>query len=269
MSTTTTSPRLRPRPGPGAATNAGFTSLPQNVAVRGRVGDRVFKTYGRRIVITRVPTFEGYCPSAAQRRQRDALRAATSYAQAVYGCSAAKALYRAAARTLGRQPYRLAIRDNLAAEDTAAAARRKQVMQWIGSSVETCRRFEAGSAPARANPKQRHGARMVTAETFVAAIVVRAIARRASLARPITERRTARERRAAGRSRGGPESPFTGANVIGERHGHVGVERLEHERGAANVRGHFLRQARCIRGRLTIGHPGDEPDDLHSEGRAE
>lgn len=36
-------------------------------AVRGRVGDRVYKTYGRRIFVTRVPNCAGYVPRDAQR----------------------------------------------------------------------------------------------------------------------------------------------------------------------------------------------------------
>jgi hypothetical protein len=83
------------------------------LALRGRLGDRVFKTYGDKIVITRVPRFEGYVPSAAQRDRRNRMRAATAYARAVYANPAAKAVYVASATQLGRQPFRLAVSDFL------------------------------------------------------------------------------------------------------------------------------------------------------------
>src|SRR5436189_5504651 len=47
-------------------------------AIRGRVRDRVYKTYGDRIIVTRVPRFDGYVPSAAQRDRREKKRAATA-----------------------------------------------------------------------------------------------------------------------------------------------------------------------------------------------
>ena len=47
-------------------------------AIRGRVGDRVYKTYGDKIIVTRVPRFDGYKPSAAQRDRRGRMRASTS-----------------------------------------------------------------------------------------------------------------------------------------------------------------------------------------------
>jgi hypothetical protein len=83
------------------------------LALRGRLGDRVFKTYGDKIVITRIPQFDGYVPSAAQCDQRAKMRAATAYARAVYADPAAKAFYVAAARNLGRQPFRLDLSDFL------------------------------------------------------------------------------------------------------------------------------------------------------------
>ena len=82
-------------------------------AIRGRVGDRVYKTYGDKIIVTRVPRFDGYTPSAAQRDCRKRMRAATAYARAVYADSAARAVYVAAAKQLGRQPFRLAVSDFL------------------------------------------------------------------------------------------------------------------------------------------------------------
>lgn len=83
------------------------------VAIRGRLGDRVYKTYGTKIITTRVPCFDGYVPTAAQRDRRDKMRAATAYVKAVYADPAAKAVYVAAARALGRRPFRLAISDFL------------------------------------------------------------------------------------------------------------------------------------------------------------
>lgn len=69
--------------------------------IRGQVGNVVFKTYGRKIVRTRVPCFDGYVPSAAQRVRRARLRVATAFAKRVYAVPAAKAVYMAAARKLG------------------------------------------------------------------------------------------------------------------------------------------------------------------------
>jgi hypothetical protein len=92
---------------PGFALLAGIPC----VAIRGRLGDHVFKTYGDTIVVTRAPRFEGYQPTAAQRQRRDKMRAATAFAHAIYANSAARALYVAAARKLGRQPFRLAVSD--------------------------------------------------------------------------------------------------------------------------------------------------------------
>jgi hypothetical protein len=86
---------------------------PLCVALRGRIGNRVYKTYGEKIIITRVPRFDGYVPSAAQRERRDRMRAATAFAQSVYADPAAKAVYVAAAKSLGRQPFRLAVSDFL------------------------------------------------------------------------------------------------------------------------------------------------------------
>jgi hypothetical protein len=86
---------------------------PMVAAIRGRMGNRVYKTYGEKIIITRVPSFEGYVPTAAQRDRRNRMRAATAFAQAVYADPAAKAVYVAAARALGRQPFRLAVSDFL------------------------------------------------------------------------------------------------------------------------------------------------------------
>jgi hypothetical protein len=84
-------------------------------AIRGRVVDRVYKTYGDKIIVTRVPRFDGYMPTAAQRDRRDKMRAATAYAQAVYADPVARAVYVDAAKHLGRQPFRLAVSDFLRA----------------------------------------------------------------------------------------------------------------------------------------------------------
>jgi hypothetical protein len=89
-----------------------FAGIPYR-AIRGRLGDRVYKTYGDKVIVTRVPCFDGYVPTAAQRERRKKLRAATAYAQAVYADPAAKAIYVTAAKQLGRQPFRLAVSDFL------------------------------------------------------------------------------------------------------------------------------------------------------------
>lgn len=82
-------------------------------SIRGRVGDQVYKTYGDRIVVMRVPRFDGYQPTSAQQERREKMRAATAYARAVYADPALKAIYVAAAKQLGRQPFRLAVSDFL------------------------------------------------------------------------------------------------------------------------------------------------------------
>lgn len=101
---------------------------PVVVAVHGRIGDRVFKTYGDKIVVTRMPCFDGYAPSPAQRKQRDRMRAATAYAQMVYAEPRAKALYIAAALRLGRKPFRLAISDYFARGNPEADQRVRLVI---------------------------------------------------------------------------------------------------------------------------------------------
>lgn len=132
-------PRLRPAVSrgcrPGWSVSSLLASLPPVIAVRGRVGDCVFKTYGRRIIVTRVPRFDGYVPSPAQRRQREQMRAATAYAQTVYGHAAAKAFYVAAAGALGRNPFRLAISDCLSADDPAAGVRRAWALRVIAAEA--------------------------------------------------------------------------------------------------------------------------------------
>jgi hypothetical protein len=86
-------------------------------AIHGRLGGVVFKTYpGGKVVVTRVPRFEGYVPTPAQRARRERMAEATAYAQKVYSDAALKALYIMAAKRIRRQPFRLAISDHLAKE---------------------------------------------------------------------------------------------------------------------------------------------------------
>jgi hypothetical protein len=103
--------RLEGSPASGFALSP-FAGLPIR-SIRGQLGDRVYKTYGDKVIVTRVPCFDGYVPTAAQRKRREKLREATAYAQAVYADPAAKAIYVAAAKQLGRQPFRLAVADFL------------------------------------------------------------------------------------------------------------------------------------------------------------
>jgi hypothetical protein len=100
-------------PIPGVPGFPAFESIPFCRAIRGRLGDRVYKTYGAKIVVTRVPCFDGYVPTVAQRQRREKMRAATAYAQAVQADPAARAVYVAAAKALGRQPFRLDVSDFL------------------------------------------------------------------------------------------------------------------------------------------------------------
>jgi hypothetical protein len=93
------------------------------VAIRGRVGDVVFKTYRDKIVMTRVPRFTSGVATPAQRARRDRLKAATAFAHRVYASRRAKAFYTEEARRLGRQPFRLAISDHLRWVDSPVADR--------------------------------------------------------------------------------------------------------------------------------------------------
>ena len=115
-------------------------------ALHGRIGDRVYKTYqchgAVRFVVTRVPDFTGSTSTAAQRTQRERLRAATAYAKSVYADPAAKAVYVAAAQKLGRVPFRLAVSDYLAGrvlvpEGTLVLAQRPQRAQRRSSVLRT------------------------------------------------------------------------------------------------------------------------------------
>lgn len=83
------------------------------IAVRGRVGDVVFKTYRDKVVVTRMPRLAHVTASPAQRVRRDRLKQATAFAQRVYANAPAKLLYVDEARRLGRQPFRLAVADYL------------------------------------------------------------------------------------------------------------------------------------------------------------
>lgn len=100
-----------------------LAQMPFVRAIRGRVGNVVCKTYGRKIVVTRVPRFDGYAPSAAQRSCRDRMQAATAYAQRIYAHPVAKARYVAAAKKLHRQPFRLAVSDYSPATPASPSSR--------------------------------------------------------------------------------------------------------------------------------------------------
>jgi hypothetical protein len=122
-------------------------------AIRGRLGDHVFKTYGDKIVVTRVPCFDGYQPSAAQRDRRERMRAATAYARAVYADPSSKAVYVAAAKQLGRQPFRLAVSDFLRGRTRVP--------------VESGRRVEPDSAVVRGGLPARQAARTQAGRTSI------------------------------------------------------------------------------------------------------
>ena len=118
-------------------------------ALHGRVGDRIYKTYGRKVVETRVPCFDGYIPTTAQHARRALLREATAFAQRIYADPAAKAAYVAAARRLHRQPFRLAIADYLLAPTPAAI----DLSRFPPGEAETIRRLLA--PPRFAPPRPR------------------------------------------------------------------------------------------------------------------
>ena len=83
-------------------------------AIHGRIGDVVYKTYRNgKVIVTRVPCFDGYVPTRAQRARRNRMKEATAYAKRIYADPVAKAVYVAAAQTLRRRPFRLAISDYL------------------------------------------------------------------------------------------------------------------------------------------------------------
>ena len=118
-------------------------------AIRGRLGDRVYKTYGEKIIITRVPRFDGYVPTAAQRERREKMRAATAYAQAVYANPAAKAVYVAAAKQLRRQAFRLAVSDFLHGRPRVMLARARH-----GRTKHPAASARVPSLPAGPRPSQ-------------------------------------------------------------------------------------------------------------------
>ena len=121
--------------------------------------------------MTRVPRFEGYVPSPAQRSQCGRLRAATAYARSIYADPAAKAIHVAAARKLGRQPFRLAISDYLAGDDSAAAARRDLVMSSDVGEPTAARPCQE----TRVSPEASRGARNLAARAPPALRAIRAL----------------------------------------------------------------------------------------------
>ena len=117
-------------------------------AIRGRIGDVVFKTYRDKVVVTRVPRFDGYIAGAAQRAHRDRMKAATAYAQRVYADSAAKTIYTRVAKACGRQPFRLAIADYLSAPTVNAI----DLSRYAASDRNVLRRVLGIQARPRATP---------------------------------------------------------------------------------------------------------------------
>lgn len=165
-------PSVRTRfPARTDATNRSAPSLPPIaiagvcVAIRGRVGDVVFKTHGDKIIVTRVPRFNGCTASAAQRERRDKMRAAVAFARAVYADPAAKALYVAAARQLGRHPFRLAVSDFLHGRNrlSSEAARGAETVRSQPLALTTPRR-ETGTGrrvePGHSSLSRNVGGRM-------------------------------------------------------------------------------------------------------------
>ena len=140
------------------------------ITIRGRVGDIVFKTYRDKIVATRVPRFDGVVASPAQRARRERLKEATAFAKRVYADPRAKAAYVAAARRLGRQPFRLAVSDYLRASDTDLIDPAKRIARWgsagrLPSALPLgCRRRTNAHAPkvGRSSAKERSSDRRET-----------------------------------------------------------------------------------------------------------
>jgi hypothetical protein len=83
--------------------------------LRGRVGDLVYKWYGDKVVVTRVPQFRPQKPSKAQKIQRQGFKAAMSYAQKVLADPERRAAYAPIARKRRRSIQVLAISDFLKA----------------------------------------------------------------------------------------------------------------------------------------------------------
>jgi hypothetical protein len=124
---------------------------PLITAIHGRVGNVVFKTYrGNRIVMTRMPRFDGYVPTPAQRARRKRMAEATAYAQQVYADPEQKALYIAGAKKLRRQPFRLAISDHLAREKLLEKSRTAAALTTAESAaIERLARCGAFESPVR------------------------------------------------------------------------------------------------------------------------
>ena len=215
------------------------TLNPTFTAIHGRVGDRVYKTYGGKIIVTRAPCFDGYVPTPAQRARRNLMREATAYAQRVHAHPATKAIYAAAAQKLRRQPFRVAVSDYLSA-CTVAIFRRNACITLLGwqfmASIKggpcTLRAvFPPGNRRNHApcGPSRRHAARPPSPvsrgqnppilsrsapEPVAPPSVIRCVSRRLSPARYAGERRiggdrTNRDREKTCHRNTGPPAPST------------------------------------------------------------
>ena len=79
--------------------------------MRGKVGELVFKRYGKDVVISRPPDFEGVEPTEAQVAARQRFRQAALYGKMVMADPEKKKLYEEAAKAKGQPVFSLTVAD--------------------------------------------------------------------------------------------------------------------------------------------------------------
>lgn len=80
-------------------------------AIRGKVGDLVFKRYGEEVVVTRTPNLSGLDPTPGQQAVRSRFKLAALYGKTALADPQSKALYGAVAREKGLPLFALAVAD--------------------------------------------------------------------------------------------------------------------------------------------------------------
>lgn len=69
------------------------------ITLKGRVGEFIFKKYGNRMVVSKVPDMSGIKPTKKQKVKRSRFKEAVAYAQSIVHDPEKKAAYK---KTLGR-----------------------------------------------------------------------------------------------------------------------------------------------------------------------
>jgi len=82
------------------------------ITLKGRVGELIFKKYGNKMVVSKVPDMSGIKPTKKQKAKRSRFKEAVAYAQAIVRDPEKKAAYKKTLRR-GKQVYQSAIREYL------------------------------------------------------------------------------------------------------------------------------------------------------------